>query len=164
MVATPSVALTKSCSPAGPYFVGQVITYEFTVMNNGDDDLDNVVVTDNVLGAIGNIPSLAAGQMQTLTQTYTVVAGDAGNTLNNIGSVTATGNTSGTAVSDTSNHSAVINPAPTITLVKSCTPAGPYDNGDTITYSFAVTNNSACLLYTSPSPRDATLSRMPSSA
>ena len=26
------------------------------------------------------------------------------------------------------------------------------------------TNNSPCLLYTSPSPRDATLSRMPSSA
>ena len=32
------------------------------------------------------------------------------------------------------------------------------------TMQFAATDNTACLLYTSPSPRDATLSRMPSSA
>ena len=32
------------------------------------------------------------------------------------------------------------------------------------TYTFDQYNNNTCLLYTSPSPRDATLSRMPSSA
>ena len=31
-------------------------------------------------------------------------------------------------------------------------------------YTFEVDHRAACLLYTSPSPRDATLSRMPSSA
>ena len=38
--------------------------------------------------------------------------------------------------------------------------------GDRIQLSIEVSNNdtTACLLYTSPSPRDATLSRMPSSA
>ena len=35
-----------------------------------------------------------------------------------------------------------------------------FDSGSTLT----ITRISACLLYTSPSPRDATLSRMPSSA
>jgi len=36
--------------------------------------------------------------------------------------------------------------------------------GDTDTFRVVVTTGLACLLYTSPSPRDATLSRMPSSA
>ena len=35
---------------------------------------------------------------------------------------------------------------------------------DDITYTFGSVGGSDCLLYTSPSPRDATLSRMPSSA
>ena len=38
------------------------------------------------------------------------------------------------------------------------------DDGRTIAIQFISTNNENCLLYTSPSPRDATLSRMPSSA
>ena len=38
-----------------------------------------------------------------------------------------------------------------------------YEAVDTIFY-MPSTRTSACLLYTSPSPRDATLSRMPSSA
>ena len=39
-------------------------------------------------------------------------------------------------------------------------------SGDTLTgtYSGVFNNANVCLLYTSPSPRDATLSRMPSSA
>ena len=36
--------------------------------------------------------------------------------------------------------------------------------GETVTVDFTSANIAACLLYTSPSPRDATLSRMPSSA
>ena len=46
---------------------------------------------------------------------------------------------------------------------------GPFTPGSTVTFSIEVTNEGTvdaydCLLYTSPSPRDATLSRMPSSA
>ena len=38
------------------------------------------------------------------------------------------------------------------------------DDGSTDGTSSWINKNKACLLYTSPSPRDATLSRMPSSA
>ena len=46
---------------------------------------------------------------------------------------------------------------------------GNWTDGETNYYSVGITNerlgqNVLCLLYTSPSPRDATLSRMPSSA
>ena len=57
----------------------------------------------------------------------------------------------------------VTNPAPVIGLVE--LPATPPVVGETITIDVgAVTQDPDCLLYTSPSPRDATLSRMPSSA
>ena len=38
------------------------------------------------------------------------------------------------------------------------------EQGDTITLKYALKYTKACLLYTSPSPRDRTRSRMPSSA
>ena len=38
------------------------------------------------------------------------------------------------------------------------------DFADHLGYEYARGDNPTCLLYTSPSPRDATLSRMPSSA
>ena len=45
----------------------------------------------------------------------------------------------------------------------------PRKNADNWIYGYhavisAIKNDNSCLLYTSPSPRDATLSRMPSSA
>ena len=46
-------------------------------------------------------------------------------------------------------------------------PAHPHRGFETVTYMIQGAmkhEDSACLLYTSPSPRDATLSRMPSSA
>ena len=40
-----------------------------------------------------------------------------------------------------------------------------WENGTTVTTSYTITNNhNACLLYTSPSPRDRQKCRMPSSA
>ena len=39
-----------------------------------------------------------------------------------------------------------------------------FDGPDELTVRWGATKNQTCLLYTSPSPRDATLSRMPSSA
>ena len=38
------------------------------------------------------------------------------------------------------------------------------DNKELLTYMLFLSKDEHCLLYTSPSPRDATLSRMPSSA
>ena len=49
-----------------------------------------------------------------------------------------------------------------------CEVGDPFEINDTLAYSFSIVNTEPlvlfCLLYTSPSPRDATLSRMPSSA
>ena len=61
-----------------------------------------------------------------------------------------------------------LTPTPGIELVKGLDTAAvstPPAVGNVLTYTFDVSNTgNVCLLYTSPSPRDATLSRMPSSA
>ena len=52
-----------------------------------------------------------------------------------------------------------------LSLWTACLGAYTYSHHSMLQYkSFAVEHAGVCLLYTSPSPRDATLSRMPSSA
>ena len=87
----PAVDLVKTVngedadSPTGPVVaVGDTVTFTFVVNNTGNVALTNVVVTDDVLGAIGAIPSLAVGASQTLTATAPAATGQ----QTNIGSVT----------------------------------------------------------------------------
>jgi len=46
--AIPSVAFTKSVSPAGPFKPGDVVTYTITATNNGQKNLDGVTWTDDM--------------------------------------------------------------------------------------------------------------------
>jgi uncharacterized repeat protein (TIGR01451 family) len=63
-------------TPTGPMVpVGSTVTFTFIVTNTGNTALTNVVVTDDVYGVIGTIPTLAAGASQTLTKTATALAG-----------------------------------------------------------------------------------------
>jgi uncharacterized repeat protein (TIGR01451 family) len=69
----PAITVVKS-GPATAT-AGQVITYSFKVTNSGDNDLQNVQLNDDKLGAVGTVPFLAVGASATLTKTYTVPAG-----------------------------------------------------------------------------------------
>ena len=62
------------------------VTFTYIVTNNGSMPLINVTVTDNILGAVCTIPSLAPGASQTCTMTSTAVRGQ----YTNIGTVTGT--------------------------------------------------------------------------
>src|SRR5205085_2385200 len=127
----PGIMVEKS-GPATAH-VGDTVTYSFKVTNTGDDTLTNVQVTDDKVGTIGTIPSLAKGASTTLTKNFKVP------------DVAAVDNTAtacgvdplGLQVCDDDHHHLVtIHPA--ITVVKS----GPAQAhaGDTVTYSFKVTN------------------------
>ncbi|HWL90844.1 MAG TPA: DUF11 domain-containing protein [Actinomycetota bacterium] len=62
----PSIDLEKTASPtSGP--AGTLIVYTYTVTNTGDTTLFDIVVTDDQVGAVGEIPSLAAGASTELT-------------------------------------------------------------------------------------------------
>lgn len=127
---------------------GDQITYTLTVTNTGNVTLNPVTVTDPLLGGVITCPpaSLAPASSKTCTlRTYTLTQADldAGNVDN---TATATGTKpGGGTVSDDGSTSTPLPRSPRIELHKSAGAItdgdgnGP-DAGDTITYSFTVTN------------------------
>ena len=85
-VINPAIAITKTPSPAQLTGGGDV-TFTYVVTNTGDTALTNVVVTDDILGAIGVVSSLAPGASATLTKTVTV---DTGSPTRNVGTAVGT--------------------------------------------------------------------------
>jgi uncharacterized repeat protein (TIGR01451 family) len=62
----PDIDLEKSASPtSGP--AGTVIVYTYAVTNTGDTTLFDISVDDDIVGHVGDIASLAAGQGSELT-------------------------------------------------------------------------------------------------
>jgi hypothetical protein len=125
-------------SPTGPVVaVGSTVTFEFVVTNTGNITLTNLAVTDDVLGSIGTIASLAPGSSQTLTATAAAVAGQ----HTNNGTVTTD---QGPTDDDPGNY---YGSDPSIDLEKyvngedADSPTGPVvPVGSTVTFDFVVTN------------------------
>ena len=137
--AAASIAIDKTAdkTAARP---GDKVNYSFKVTNTGDETLAPVVVTDNVIGPIGQIASLAPGASQTLTKEYTVPANQTANVVN---TATAEGTTpAGSKVSATDNHTLNV-----ITLkVEKSADKPSAIAAEEVTYSFKVTNTSAVTL------------------
>ncbi|WP_076585751.1 DUF7507 domain-containing protein [Solilutibacter tolerans] len=165
----PSVALVKTAAApttglgtsTSATDAGDTITYSFVVTNTGNVTLTNVRITSDP-----NLPSLsctavtlAPGASATLTCTgnvYTITqadmnAGQASNTAVASGTP-PTGadvtDTSGTATNNNTPTTTPLTQAPSVALVKTAaapttglgTSTSATDAGDTITYSFVVTN------------------------
>jgi uncharacterized repeat protein (TIGR01451 family) len=116
---TPSIALVKIGSVSAPVSPGDLITYTFTVENTGDTTLENVIITDPLVGLtisgnpIATLPVGASSSVITGSYTITQADIDAGNVAN---SATATAQDSnGIDVTDTSG-TANDNDTPTVTL------------------------------------------------
>ncbi|TLM97701.1 MAG: hypothetical protein FDZ75_03985, partial [Actinobacteria bacterium] len=96
-VVNPGIHVAKVAS-ASAVLAGGAVTYTYTVTNTGDTPLVNVVVTDDKLGQIGTVASLAAGASQTFTKSTTLAV-----TTTNV--VTATGvDVLGRTLSDTARR------------------------------------------------------------
>jgi large repetitive protein len=144
------VSITKTLQTAGPFVVGQTVTYELVVANAGPSTATNVDVTDtptnltitNVSGGgcaalPCTIASLASGASATITVQATI---DANGTFDNEASVSAdeadpdpsdntddTGNDGSTASAD-------------VSITKTLATAGPFTTGQTVTYELVVAN------------------------
>ena len=114
----------------------------------------------------------ADGGSAILTLEGTVDVGEGGNTITNITTAASGDQPDPSTVGDDLTESVGADPNADLVTVKTLASgnSNPLE-GDTVTFQIVVDNNGAaqatnvsCLLYTSPSPRDATLSRMPSSA
>jgi uncharacterized repeat protein (TIGR01451 family) len=146
---SPALTVVKTASPASVSAVGDVITYSFLVTNTGNVTLTGIVVTDAQTAPAGALttgptcPSatLAPAASETCTATYTVTQADLDN-----GSVNDTATASGTpptgppVTSPPSTAIVTVAQSPALTVVKTASPATVSAAGDTITYSFLVTN------------------------
>jgi len=94
----PALKITKTADPAS-VAVADTVTFTYVVTNTGNATLSNVVVTDDVLGAIGVVTSLAPGASHTFTKTMTV---DESSPTVNVGKAVGT-DALGTQVSDSAS-------------------------------------------------------------
>ncbi|MGH8976007.1 MAG: DUF7507 domain-containing protein, partial [Acidimicrobiia bacterium] len=82
----PAISIVKTADPVSVTDSGPV-TYSYVVTNTGDTTLRNILVVDDILGAIGTVGSLAPGESLTLHKTVTV---DTSTPPVNIGTATGT--------------------------------------------------------------------------
>ena len=120
---------------------GQTLNYSYLVTNTGAGTLTGVAVQDNLITGV-SCPdsSLAAGAHETCTGSYMTTSGDVTN-----GSVTNTATASGNDSNGnpvTSGPSSVTVPFSGLTIVKSTTSIFSA-SGQTLTYSYLVTNTGA---------------------
>ncbi|WP_329059918.1 DUF7507 domain-containing protein [Amycolatopsis sp. NBC_01480] len=145
-----ALTLAKSVEPTTVDGSGHVVAYRFVVTNTGNRTLTSVAVRETAFTGTGTMsvigcPSrtLAPGQSVTCTATYTLTQADA-----DAGSVTNTAEATGTppqgdpVTSGPSQAKVTVPAKPGLSLVKSADPAdeGHFHAGQTVTYSFVVTN------------------------
>ena len=136
----PSLTIVKTTNgdDGQTFLVGTPLTWSYLVTNNGDVPLANITVTDDKLGAICTIETLAAGASTTCTATGTAVPGQ----YTNIGAAAATytdldGDVKPLLSSDPSSYYGA---APVLLLVKTADPLTYSAVDQTITYSYVIKN------------------------
>jgi len=140
-----AVFLTKKAS-VNMARVGDDISYTYTILNVGGEDLDPVTLVDDKLGTIIATTdgiTLAAGTSATFTETYTVQVSDLPGSIVNL--ATATGYPDeGEPVTDTSTVSVeLINPS--IQVIKEADPLA-VGEGDVVTYIYTISNTGDSIL------------------
>ena len=143
VTASPSISVVKSALPATVTAAGQTVAYSFVVTNTGNVTLTAVGVSDPLPGlsaVVCPVASLAPGASTTCTASYSVTQADV-----DAGSVTNTATATGTPpvgapVSDTDSTVVTVTASPSISIVKSALPTTVTAAGQTVAYSFVVTN------------------------
>ncbi|MFE7558624.1 hypothetical protein ACFU74_02820, partial [Kitasatospora sp. NPDC057500] len=139
---------TKQANTPGPVNVGDTITYTYTVTNTGTVTVNGLAVTDDRVSPITCVATtLAAGQSTTCTGSYVVTEADAA-----AGSVTNNATVSGLdpagqpVQSPPAQETVQVATESSLSLTKHADKAGPVYVGDTITYTYTVTNTGAATL------------------
>ncbi|WP_143653704.1 DUF7507 domain-containing protein, partial [Streptosporangium subroseum] len=148
ITSAPSLSLLKTASPSTVTVPGQTITYSYLVTNTGNATLTGVGATDTAFSGSGTpgvvtcpVTTLAPQATTTCTGTYVTTQADV-----NAGSVVNTAVASGTpptgpaVTSAPSTVTVTATTAPGLTVVKTVLPSTVTAAGQTVTYSYLVTN------------------------
>ncbi len=144
----PALSVVKSAVEPPVFSAGQVVTYNFAVTNTGNVTVSGIAIDETAFSGTGTLSpitctatTLAPGASTTCTATYTLTVADI-----DAGQVTNTAEATGTApdgapvTSPPSSTTVPLQPTPELSLTKAVTPATVTAAGDTVTYSFGVTN------------------------
>ena len=142
-----SVSIEKTADQKeGGYAAGDIVNYTIRVVNNGEQQLANIQVSDPLTGLNETIPSLKAGEEKIFTTTYTVTEQDvlAGKIVN-VATVKGTDENGKTVENETTKELVTEQKNSHLTVTKTTisTPADgkAYSVGEKITYIITVTND-----------------------
>ncbi|MCM3658897.1 DUF11 domain-containing protein [Agromyces mediolanus] len=147
--AEPSLLLTKTASRGQVDTVRQPVGYEFLVSNNGNVTIDDIRIEEGDFNGAGGAPeitcpatTLAPQASMTCTAVYraTVADFDRGDDLVNTATATGTTPTGERVDSNESSATVEVVPAPALEIEKLSDATEGAEAGDTITYTFWVTN------------------------
>ena len=175
VVPTADVSMVKSLLTAGPYTVGQSISYSLTAANAGPSTATNVAITDAPVNlAITNVsgggcaalpctvPSIASGGSVVVTVVATI---NAVGPFDNSATVTATEVDPNPAnnTDNTGNGGVAAAASADVSMLKTLTTPGPFLAGQSVTYTLQVANagpNSATLVQVTDTPTNLTLTNV----
>jgi uncharacterized repeat protein (TIGR01451 family) len=134
--------VTKEAAQASFKALGETIVYRYTVKNDGTVTLNTVTLTDDRLGPVAgcDAETLAPGARTECTAAHAIDVADleAGSIVN---TATAESKTpSGETVKNTATDIVRADTTPALSMVKSASPSVFTGAGQTITYTFRVSN------------------------
>ena len=141
-----TISLTKAASPTTYTAAGQLINYTYHVTNDAGSarEVNGISVTDSNAAVTVSCPNvtLNPGESTNCTASYTVQAADVGSDIVNTAQATAQicGGDCGTATSNTAQATVTFVGTPSWTLTKTPSPTTYTAAGQTITYSYGLTN------------------------
>jgi uncharacterized repeat protein (TIGR01451 family) len=151
LTVTKTATITTDNGTPGVADAGDIITFNVTVENTGNEILDNLVVNDPMNGPplVCAPTTLNPGQVATCTAyTYTVTQTDVdnGGTIDNTATATADDPVDNEVTDDDSTTTPIVTAAPALNTVKALTNnadgdgSGTVTEGDVLTYTVTVTN------------------------
>ena len=148
-VASPSLTVDKTAGTPSGSTAGSTIAYSFVVTNTGNVTLTGIAINDANLDAAATcaVTTLAPGASTTCSGTHTITQAEVNaGTVDNSATATGTPPTGPAVTSPPDTTSTPIAQTASLTLDKSAVVADTNGNavvgdpGDTITYSFSMTN------------------------
>jgi hypothetical protein len=143
----PTITVQKSASPTTVPETGGQATYTVTVTNNAAEAVTLTTLSDDKFGNLNGKGScatggtIAAGATYSCSFTMTLAPQNAGTSHTNVVTALVTDNDGSTGTDNDQASVGFSNVAPTITVLKTPTPASLPETGGSVSYAIQVTNN-----------------------
>ncbi|WP_194778669.1 DUF7507 domain-containing protein, partial [Pararhodonellum marinum] len=144
-----SLEVIKTSDVTTFFEAGDVVNYTILVRNNGIVAINNITVTDPITGLDTNIASLAPGDEETFTETYTITEADVANGF--VLNIATAQGVDGLGETVTASDNATVTlegivDGGSVLITKSANVSSYSEEGDEIVYTITVRNNGTVAL------------------